>query len=168
MFGWLRALSERAERRRMREVFGRYVDPATVDLLLDSDSKPLPPLDTPRRIAFVIVEVRPAPIGEHAPAISAVIELAMERLGIIDAIVSHLVIVTFGSFPTSPVGMHRTFVEAALAKFGTGVRIAHSEGDGYLGDLGSAKRKAFTFMHPAFPKALAALPGLAFGESLEI
>ncbi|MBK9021551.1 MAG: hypothetical protein IPL72_16825 [Sulfuritalea sp.] len=110
-----------------------------------------------REICFVLVEFCTPTESDLLSALSSITEVAAANKAVVDTIVSNLVIVTFGMIDGSPLAAYESFVAAALSKYGKSVKIVYSVGRARVGNIGGAKRMSFSFVHPEFSMALAAL-----------
>ena len=151
--------------RRLNKILGRYIDLDTVDALLaDTDIGKL----APRELCFVLIELKAETPTALDALVTSVCDIAASHNAFIDSIISHLVVVAFGFVERSPVSESSAFIEGTLAVLGENVRLVYASGPGHVGNLGSGRRISFTFIHPAFSKALSALGTLPFGSAREV
>jgi hypothetical protein len=141
----------------------------------DMSFENLPPVDmdalrelTHREICFVVIELRPTDVDVLVPIISSIVESAATHGALVDTMVSNLMVVCFGMFDHSPLIAHEAFSQSLRVKHGTQIRAVFSVGVGAVGNLGTDKLMSFSFIHSAFPKALAELNKIPFGEVHEI
>ncbi len=151
----------------LRDVLAKYVDAEAVDdmLRLEGEAGTFGPL-ADRDICFVLLEFTASEESELLAALGSVADLSAEHSAVVDAIVSNLMVVVFGM--VGPLTPHKPFVDAVLARHGNGVKVMYAAGPARVGNLGSAKRMSYSFIHPAFSKALALLPSVAKGEAREL
>jgi hypothetical protein len=149
--------------RRIRKAFSACVNPAVVKQIVkgDLESSGL------RRevVAFVILEV---PISPELPQqLSALAELALAHDAVLHDIVCNVMVATFGVFPDTRNTVDRCapFVKVVVAQFGNGVRVVFAHGEAEVGNLEGPHRFSFTFVHPAFPSALALLSTVPWVEA---
>lgn len=160
-------IQEFLEKRRVRKIFGKLVDSETVESLL-CDGAQVQPLKR-GRIEFIIAFVRgesPARVSER---IARVADLAVTHGATVHDLVGALVIVAFGTHPSSPPesGGRPSLVQSLREQLAGDVKIVHGSADGHYGLFGSKTRMSYTFLVPQFDSVLGALSQLQFGESEE-
>ena|ERR1017187_1844019 len=151
------------ERRRVRKVFGKVVDPEMVESLLRDGAEPQPLKHG--HIEFVLAFVRgdgPAQVSER---VARVAEIAITHGGTVHDIVGALVVVAFGTVPAAPPqsGSRASLVHALIEELTSDVKVVHGAADGHYGLFGSNARISFTFLVPQFDQALGSLSRLPFG-----
>jgi hypothetical protein len=156
---------------RLRRSLSKHVSKEVVDDILSGDitDEELGKLK-PAEIEYVLVSVR----GETPEIISermgAVADIASQHNGVVDSLVSSLVIITYGMFhfETRTDGNRVTLVEELKQTFQGNIKIVHGVEMGCFGNLGSDTRMSLSFIIPSFMDVLVTLAGLSFGETLEI
>jgi len=155
------------ERRRIRRVFEKLVNPETVkSLLRDGIGRQRLQLG---RIDFVITFVRgegPAQVSER---VARVTDLAMTHGATLFNVVGALAIMAYGTHPASSTesGSRSSLVRALREQLAGDVKFVHGAADGHYGLLGSQRLISYTFLVPQFDSILGALSRLEFGESEE-
>ena len=159
------------ERYRLRKTFSEYVSKDVIDDLLsgkvtDEDLRKL----KNGQIEFVLVAVR----GETPQIISErmgkVADIACQHNGIIDSLVSSLVIIVYGifDFDVQQQGDRLTLIEALNQTFKDDIKIVHGSESGCFGNLGGDTRMSFSFIVPNFINALGLLANLSYGETKQV
>ena len=151
----------------MRKMLGKYLTPETCDAALRQQDE-LGSL-APQRIGIILVAVRDDDPNDVQHAIKAVTHAAIDSNICVAHIISSLVILTTGMFP-SPANVEPdqvAFVELLSATHGKTIKILHGTAHGDVGNLGSSKRFSFSFIVPDFLSALAELSELSYGEVRE-
>jgi hypothetical protein len=159
------------EQYRLHKTFSKYVSKDVLDDLLsgkvtDEDFRTL----KDGQIEFVLIAVRgetPQIISERMGKIAAI---ACQHNGIIDSLVSSLVIVVWGmiEFDTKQQGDRFTLIEALNKTFGDNIKVVHGSENGCFGNLGSDTRMSFSFIVPSFINALGLLANLPYGETKQV
>jgi hypothetical protein len=96
--------------------------------------------------------------------------LAAENNGIVNCMVSALVVVVFGALPVkgSAPGDAQMFIRAVRQELGGDVKMVYTVGSAQIGNFGGESRMAYTFLFPEFCVALSAICTLPFGEAHEV
>ena len=160
-------IREYLEKRRVRKVFGKVVDPETVESLLRDGAQPRPLKHG--RIEFVLAFVRGESPDQVSELIARVADLAVTHGATVHDLVGALVIVAFGTHPASSPesGNRSSLVQALPEQLAGDVKIVHGAADGHYGLFGSGTRVSYTFLVPQFDSILGTLSRLQFGESEE-
>ena len=162
------AIKDALARRRLNKAMSRYISEDVMeDILKTKDADSLRALSN-RQICFVLIELNTTDLPALESMLSTVTEIASAHDGVIDTLVSHLVVVCFGVLDWSPINRHKTFIESILSKFGGQIKIAYASGVGQVGNIGGPKRMSYSFIHPMFPRALAELSAMPYGEAHEV
>lgn len=154
------------QRRKIRRTFGKLVDLKSLDVLSeDLTSRPI----KSGRIDYVLAFVRgenPAQISER---VAQVVCLAASHDAVVYDVVSALIIVAFGTHPTSSPGSgnRSSLVHAMHEQLGADIKVLHGAVNGHFGLFGGESRPSYTFLVPHFDRMLAALGRLQFGETKE-
>jgi hypothetical protein len=153
------------ERRKLKRL-GMYISAEALEAALaDQDPRAN---QVSREICFVLIQFNAKSPAALEPLLSSAIELACAHHASLQTIVSNLVVVVFGTVPNSPVSKYRDFVDSVLSTFREQVKMTYASGVGQVGNLGSSKIMSYSFVHPAFPEALAQLTTLPYGKALEV
>ena len=150
-------------RRKLKKLFGRYMTEDGFNECWESRDKPLIPKTC--ELCIVVIQFDAVETVALEAMLSSCLDLAVVHKGVVDSFVSHLVVVCFGMRDWSPIEGYRAYVEALTTNFGKHVKVSYSSGAGLVGIFGSAKRMSYTFIHPAFPKVLAELGTMPWGEA---
>jgi hypothetical protein len=154
------------QRRKIRQIFGKLVDLKSFDVLSkDLTSRPI----KSGRIEFVLAFVRGESPDQISERVARVADLAATHGAMVYDIVSALVVIAFGTHPTSsPATDNRSaLVHAMHEQLGADIKILHGATDGHYGLFGGECRLSYTFLVPHFDRMLAALGRLQFGETKE-
>jgi hypothetical protein len=153
-------------RRKIRREFGKLVDPKTFDeLSRDLSSRPI----KSGRIDYVLAFVRGENPAEISERVARVADFAATHNAMVYNMVGALVIMAFGTHPTSsPSSTDRpALVHALYEQLGADIKILHGAADGYFGLFGRESCLSYTFLVPHFDRMLAVLGRLQFGETKE-
>ncbi len=155
------------ERRRIRRVFEKLVDPEIVEALLRGGVANQPIKHG--RIEFVLAFVRGESPSQVSESMGRVAGLAVQQGSMVYDLVGGLVIVAFGTHPASPTesGSRASLVHALREQLAGDIKIVHGAADGHHGLFGNERRLSYTFVVPQFDAILGALSRLEFGESEE-
>lgn len=163
-------IHEFLEKRRVRKAFEKLVAPETVESLLrDSPQGPqVQPLKH-GRVDFILAFVRGGSPTQVSERIAQVADLALTHGATVHDLVGALVIMAFGTHPTSlpESGSRSSLVQALREQLASDVKIVHGAADGHYGVFGSETRMSYSFLVPQFDQILGALSRLPFGESEE-
>jgi hypothetical protein len=154
------------QRRRIRWEFAKLVDSKTFDeFSRDLSSRPI----KPGRIDYVLAFVRGESPDQISERVARVADLALSHDAMVYDIVSALVIMAFGTLPTSSPGSDNrsALVHAMHEQLRADIKILHGAADGHYGLFGGKSRLSYTFLVPHFDRMLAALGRLQFGETKE-
>jgi|ERR1043166_344746 hypothetical protein len=153
------------ERRRVKRVFEKLVDPETVETVLRGGVPPI----TQGRIEFVLAFVRAESPTQISERVGRVADLTVEHGAVVFHSVGALVVAAFGTLrqPPSSSGSRASLVQALREQLAGDVKIVHGAADGHYGPFGSAKRISYTFVVPKFDAILGTLSRLEFGQSEE-
>jgi len=154
------------QRRKIKREFGKLANPKTFDALKkDLSSRPI----KSGRIDFVLAFVRGESAVEISERAARVTDLATSHDAMVYDVVSALVIMAFGTHPTSsPSSNGRSaLVHAIHEQLGADIKILHGAADGHYGLFGRESRLSYTFLVPHFDRMLAILGRLQFGETKE-
>jgi hypothetical protein len=155
------------EKRRVRKVLRKVIDPEAVDSVLRDGSRAQPLKRG--HIEFVLAFVRgdgPAQVSER---IARVAEIATTHGAAVHQIVGALVVVAFGTVPVVPPqsGCRSSLVHALTEELSSDVKVVHGAADGHYGLFGSKTWASFTFLVPQLDQALGSLSRLPFGAAEE-
>jgi hypothetical protein len=155
------------ERRRVRRIFGKVVDPSTVESLL-RDGVERQPLKQ-GRIEFVLAFVRGDSPSRVSERMARVADLAVTHGATVYDLVGGLVIVAFGTHPASSTesGSRSSLVHALREQLVGDIKIVHGAADGHHGLFGNERRLSYTFLVPEFDAILGVLSRLEFGGTEE-
>jgi hypothetical protein len=158
-------IREYLAQRKTRKVLGKYVAPDALKAILRDDGEK-PPAFTAARIDYVLVFVRGNTPEDISQRIGRVAEVAMSHDGFVNDMVCELVVITFGTFPasSSTVGKRAALVDQLGGELSSHLKIIHGAADGHYGLIGSARRKAYSFLLPHFDAILGRLSRLEFGQ----
>ena len=145
------------ERRKVRKIFEKVVDPETVESLLRQGAEPQPLKQG--HIEFVLAFVRgddPAQVSER---VARVTEIAISHGGTVHDIIGALVIVAFGTGPAAlpQSGSRSSLVQGLMQKLASDIKVVHGAADGHYGLFGREASISFTFLVPQFDQALGSL-----------
>ncbi len=156
------------ERRRIKRVFGKVVNPETVEALVRGDTVDVSLKHG--RIEFILAFVRGDGPAQVSDRIDQVAKLAVAHGAVIHQIVGALVVMAFGTTPAGQESGSRSSLVPALAEvLARDVKIVHGAGEGHYGLFGTREHSvSFTFLVPEFDQALGALSRLAFGAVEEL
>ncbi len=156
-------------RRAIRRAFSRYVSPDVVQSLFSDRVQAESATLHSGEIGFVLSWVNGYSPEQVSERTGRVADLAIEYGGVVDSMVSGLVIVSFGASP--PPFVHSSdqagFVAALIQELGNEIKLVHGCSKGYYGNIGSARRMAYSFIIEDFGLALKRLCSLDFGQAEE-
>lgn len=160
-------IREFLENRKLKKTFEKLIDSDTVESLL-RDGAP-PQQFKQGRIEFVLAFVRGESPVQISECIARVADVAVTHGAIVHDLVGALVIVAFGTHPSSSPesGSRSSLIQALREQLAGDVKIVHGAADGYYGLFGSKTRMSYTFHVPQFDSVLGTLSRLQFGESEE-
>lgn len=154
------------QRRKIKREFGKLVDVKTFDALKrDLSSRPI----KSGRIDFVLAFVRGESPAEISERVARVADLADSHNAMVYDVVSALVIVAFGTHPTTSRNSNdrSALVHAIHEQLGAEIKILHGAAGGHFGLFGREARLSYTFLVPHFDRMLGVLGRLQFGETKE-
>jgi hypothetical protein len=133
--------------------------------------KPLNDISNAKKgmINFVIVQVRDESLEKTSEILSQVVELIFKNEGFISAIVSSIVIATYG-FPKEIVQdgneLLQNIAKLIIEKYKLNVRVVYGSAPGLYGNWGIPQSQFFGPLIPHIDKKLINLFNLKFGTSL--
>lgn len=151
----------------IERAFAKYTKKAELDGAHRSNSTSL----EPRRIQFVLIQIRDDVLADLPARLSRAMEVAMEHGGIIESVTSSLLLVmcvrpTDGA--TEPDAARWALVDAVLRDLGSDAKILHGEADTLYGIFGAARAFRHGPLFAGFASTLATLQAVPFGRSAEI
>lgn len=154
------------ERQRIRRLFKKLVAPEEVEKILRDGFRSLP--HRHGRIAFIVAFVRGETPEEVSNRISRITDIAIAHGAVNHGITGALVIVAFGTHPTSaPKPENRlSLVQSLQQELVRDIKIVHGGADGHYGIFGE-NISSYTFLVPQFDQVLGKLSQLEFGEAAE-
>jgi hypothetical protein len=158
------------ERRRLRKAVAKFIPLPILDAILDQRESPADKRFEQRWIEVVLVMIRGDSVGIVSDRMARVAHLAAEHNGMVDCMVSALIVVVFGVLPlkhAAPGDARRTMAKL-LAEFADNVKVVYTGGAANVGSFGNEFRAAYTFLLPGFCTALSTLCTLPFGQSREV
>jgi len=153
-------------RRHLNGSFSKYLHQDGVDAMLNGELNHYEM--SSRQVCFVLIELNPDSGNNPQLMMPLLVDTVVANQGVIDTMVSHLVVASFGVHDFSSIAAHRACIDAIRAKFGRQVRITYASGVAQVGNIGSDKMISYSYIHPLFPDALAALSSISYGEAHEI
>jgi hypothetical protein len=155
------------ERRRVRRIFRKVVNPETVETLLREGG--VQPSIKQGRIEFVLAFVRGGTPSQISDRMARVADIAVDHGAMVYDLVGGLVIVAFGAGPHPPPksGTRASLIQALREQLAADVKIVHGAAAGHHGLFGSESRMSYTFLVPQFDQILGALSRLEFGQAEE-
>ena len=153
------------ERRRVKGIFNKMVDPEVVDSILQDGEKGLTLKQA--RVEFILVFVRDDVPSEVSERMGAVMDTAKAARATIHDVIGALVVMAFGTHPALGTndGSRASLVDALRSKLGADIKIVHGAADGQCGLFGSERGiMTHSFLVPHFDKILGSLSRLKFGE----
>ncbi|HZM02815.1 MAG TPA: hypothetical protein VFC44_07305 [Candidatus Saccharimonadales bacterium] len=155
------------EKRRVRRIFRKVVNPETADAILDGHNVRQPPTES--QIELILVFVRGDKPEQISHLIDRVIEICAVHQAYVDGLVASIVVAGFGTHPTSKpaVGARVGFVADLLRQMGPNIKVVHGAGAGYYGLFGADKHLRYSFVFPEFDGVLGLLGETEFGTAQE-
>ena len=152
------------ESRRVRRIFGKVVDPETVESLL-RDGVERQPLRH-GRIEFVVAFVRGESPSQISERTAKVIDIATRDGAMVHDLIGALVIMAFGTHPASIAksASRTSLVDDLRGQLGGDIKLVHGAADGHHGLFGSEKHMEYSFWVPNFDAILGTLSRLEFGQ----
>lgn len=155
------------EKRRVKRAFEKLISPEIVEELL-RDKPDLSQYQHGRieLIANFVCGEDPVDVSKR---ISRVTDIAIAHGAMNHGIIGALVIVAFGTHPTSTPtpGSRLLLVQSLQQEFPHEIKIVHGVVDGHFGLFGGENLVAYTFLVPQFDQVLGKLSRLKFGEVAE-
>jgi hypothetical protein len=164
-------IKELFQRRQIRKYFSPFLPKEKIDKIVSGklDQRQLHKLkQSPLEIVLVAVRGKDA---QHVSDLMGVVaDLAIQYNGVVQSLVSSLVIIVFGTidFPKTSTGNRVALVKALQEQLGSDIKIVHGVESGYFGNIGSTNRLSYSFIIPNFLEALGQLSSASFGEVIEI
>jgi len=155
------------EKRRVRRIFRKMVNPESVDALLDGHLERPPPTES--QIELVLVFVRGDKPEQISELIGRVIEISMAHQAYVDGLVASVVVAGFSTHPASKPtpGARSGLVADLLGQLGPNIKVVHGAGQGCYGFFGTDKHLRYSFVFPEFDCALGLLSQTEFGTAKE-
>ena len=119
-------------------------------------------------LEFVFISVNGISAQEISNRMGLIADLALEHNGFVDSMVSSIVLVIYGIFPTQPGKSRHTLIEALSNKFGSEIKVVHGKTVGHYGNLGGPQRMSFSFIILEFLDLITQLAAIDFGVIKEI
>jgi hypothetical protein len=152
------------EKRRIKRIFGRIVDPKSVDALLQEPVELEPPKQG--RVEFVVAFIRETNVSEASQRMGRVTELATTHGAMICNVVAGLVIMAFRP-DASASGESDKRSSLVYALRAPDIKVVHGAADGHFGLFGGDRYSSYTFLVPRFDAVLGTLDRLEFGQTEE-
>ena len=152
------------ERRRVRRIFRKVVDPETVESLLRDGIKRQPLRQG--RIEFVVAFVRGESPSQISERTASVADIATTHGVMVHGLIGALVVLAFGTHSASTVksGNRSSLVDDLREHLARDIKMVHGAADGHHGLFGSEKRMEYSFWIPNFDVILGTLSRLEFGQ----
>ncbi len=162
-------IKELIQRWQIRRTFSQFVSKEAMDDILSGkvDGDELRKLKE-SQLEFVFVAVQGSSAQQISERMGMVADLAIQHKGVVDSLISSLVIVVFGMFPNENEKNRFSLVNALQEKFGSEIKIIHGSEKGHCGNLGGKNRLSYSFIIPSFLEAIKQLSSANFGEVKEI
>ena len=164
-------IKELFQRRLIRKTFSPFLPKEEIDKIVSGklDQSQLHKLKQ-SPLEIVLVAVRGKDAQQVSDQMGVVADLAIQHNGVIQCLVSSLVIIVFGTidFPNTLNGNRVTLVNALHEQLGSDVKIVHGVENGYFGNIGSTNQLFYSFIIPNFIEAVGQLSSAGFGEVIEI
>ena len=155
------------QRRNIRRVFSRYISRDVVEAIASGQLASSHGLRA-GEIGYVLAWVRGDNPEQISDRMGGATNLVDQYGGLVDCIVSGLIVVSFGTVPLADCEPDRPgLVSALIQEFGKNIKLVHGSCTGHFGNLGGPKRMAYTFVLPDFEPALSRLCALPFGQMEE-
>lgn len=150
------------EKQKAKQTFNKLVDPETVEKLLRNG--PESPEYRDGRIEFIVTFVRGERPDEVSKRIALVTDIATAHGAMNHGIIGPLVIVAFGTHPTSTPtpGNRLLLVQSLRQELDRDIKIVHGSANGHYGLFGK-EPVSYTFLVPQFDEVLGKLSDLEFG-----
>ena len=122
-----------------------------------------------RDMELVLVRADAGAPDELPTLVGEIVSLGVAHDGSVEAIVSNLVVISFGAFPESepPDGRER-LVASLRAKFGNRVAVVHGKRSCLFGPFGSELRRQIGSQIPDFMDIMRRLADMPSGEAQEV
>lgn len=120
------------------------------------------------QLEFVLVAVRGHDAQQISERMGIVADLGVQHKGLVDCLVSSLVVMVFGMAPHDSDKNRFTFVSALHEKLGKEVKIVHGSERGHVGMIGGNVRLSHSFIIPSFLEAIEQLIASDFGDIKEL
>ena len=152
--------------RKIKKLFSKYVDEETIDKILDENiSEPEMNKLEKSIIDFVLIKVRDKPIENIQNHIKNVVGVAAANNGIIENIISTVVVVSFfKNKENEKIANRMKLIKHLLKSEGKDISIVHGRVNGYYGNLGNSSSFHFGSIIPNVSNYIALLDSLEFGE----
>jgi hypothetical protein len=157
--------NDNPETQRIKQIFGKIVNPEMVATLLDSAGK-LPLSVSHGPIEFVLAFVSGDTAELVSEQISRVAEIAERGGAIVYDFNGPLVTMAFGTHTLAPAlpGKRQSLIKSLHEQMGGNIKMVHGATDGSFGLFGDQNRASFTLLIPQFNAILGTLSRLEFGE----
>jgi hypothetical protein len=161
----------RREAVRLRQAFGRYIEPAMLERLLTHPEEFEPGLK-PARIHFLLALVRDDDVEAVPGLVARAVEAIVASNGMVDAVSGSCVVGWFGvplpgDAAAQPKVERAAAVARLLADLGSNVKIVTGDRDGLYGNIGGERRFNYGFVVPEFGRCLEALIKLDYGKAVD-
>jgi hypothetical protein len=157
-----------SEKQRIRQIFGKLVDPVKLESLLAGPLQREPLAQG--RIEFVLALVGGGNPDEISGLVGRVADIASAHGAVVQGMIGPLVSMAFGMHPISTIkpGCRISLVNELHQQLAGHIKIIHGAADGHYGLIGSCETTLlYSFLLPQFEAVLGALIRLEFGQTEE-
>ena len=159
------------ERARLRAAFSGYLSKEALDRIQKGSTASLSMIPKQSSICFVLLHVRDDSPNQAHAHLSTAIDTIVDCGGVADLMCSCVLAIfghPIGAGPDKTRIQRDVSISRLVAALGKNVRLIYGDTDGLVGNIGSRQRVHYGSLIPDFPRYLATLVALEFGQAVQI
>jgi hypothetical protein len=161
---------EERERQWIRQGFSKYLSRELVEQLVANPRSLTMGEMTKAEVRFLLFQVRDSSLGDIRDLMNRAIAIAADTGGVIDCLMSSMMLVTFGIIAPPdgiPEDQQLRAVAALIEKLGTDIRVLYGRAQCLHGTVGTDARFFYSVLLPDFGASMKRLLDVDFGTSVE-